>query len=377
LNRARVTPVFHDNVADLTIRAHVLDYLSWDAPDASFQIMTPMTRIRIPLNLLDSIFGGRDAIVSRELEYDEVDLRITIIDQSENERYNMMFETVYPLGHTLSSLIEFRVELVEVSTGEVFFTAVEFDAPIEMRFVVMDNAGHLRPAGVSFQRAWLEFVPYRSPSPNEVVLNSIFPGVQGVIHNRVHFEDIPLIHWSFIQSYTAGFSGLTVPMTELHPLTPLTRGEFAQLLASTLQLPRADAHTSGFVDVLQPNVFFDGVSRLFAAGLLGPHMPGAQFHPNAIITREEIAAIIGMALIIYEPIIEPELRPIWMEFTDFAEFSSFHMITVQETVNYRIMVGYPDRSFRPQMPATRIYALEGVIGLARALGVIDGLEWRD
>lgn len=370
LNRARVTPEFHNGVATATVRANVLDYLAWERPGESFQILTPHARIRIPTDILDSIHGARAAILSNELTYSQVDLRITIADYSEDERFNEMLDATYPYVDVLSSLLELRMELVCVRTDETILTAQEFANPIELSFVVMNNAGHLRPAGVLFQLQWLEFVPYRMPSPNEYVLRTIFPGTMGVIHNRIHFEDIYSTHWGFVQSYTAAYSGLLVPTNQLHPETPITRGEFAQLLASVLQLPRANAHMSGFSDVPPPNVFFDGVSRLFNAGLLGPYVPGSRFYPNSVITREEMAAIVGMAIHLNEPVLQQNPRPLFA-FTDADEFTDIHMQNVQLTVDFGAMVGYPDNSFSPQSPATRIYALEATIRLARILGVLD------
>jgi hypothetical protein len=193
------------------------------------------------------------------------------------------------------------------------------------------------------------------------------------MHNRVRFEDVYSTHWGFVQSYAAAYSGLVAPSEELSPDTPITRGEFAQLLAFALQLPRSEAEFSGFTDVLAPNIFFDGVSRLFAAGLLGPYQIGARFHPNAIITREEIASILGMAISLGEPVRQPQYRPISIAFTDSALFSNSHFANVQRTINYGVMVGYPDSSFRPRNNGTRIYALQSVMNLAQLLGIIDGV----
>ena len=372
IDRARVTPAVHDGVAELTVRTHVLDYLSWLRPGSSFEIMTPMMRLRVPAEVLDSIFGGRATIIERGLDYSQVDLRFTITDRSNDPALTSMFANLYPNGELLSPLVDLRVELIDAQTGAVILTANEFSQPLDMTFVVMGNAGHLRPAGVMFQRAWLEFIPYRTLSPNEITTSSIFPGTQGVMHNRVHFEDIYTRHWGFMQTYTAAYSGIIVPMGLLHPETPITRGEFAQLLSLTLQLPRAEANVSGFTDVLPPNVFFDGVSRLFAAGLLGPYVSGAQFNPNGIITREEVAAITGMAVMRGEPV-RPQQNdlPLSRLFTDFADFSVYHVPNIQAAANHGVMIGYPDNSFRPQAPATRIYSLEAVIRLARVLGLID------
>jgi hypothetical protein len=371
INRARVNPSVFDGVAQVVVRAHVLDNLSAMHPNTTFEISTPMARVKIPTNLLDIIFAGRFEILRRELAYNQVDVRITIADRSDDALLTHMFRRTYPRGEILSPLVDLTVELVHVPTGIVIHTAREFSRPISMSFVVMDNAGHLRPAGILFQRAWMEFAPYRSPAPNEITINSIFPGVHAVVHNGVFFEDVYTRHWGFSQAYTAGYSGIVLPMDNLHPETIISRGEFAQLLAFALQLPRQEANFSGFVDVLPSNVFFDGVSRLFRAGYLGPHIVGSQFYPNAPITREEIAAISGMALITGTPERLPVNRPLSFAFTDAHEFNPRHLTNIQVTVNYGVMVGYPDNTFRPKEHATRVYALQTIMRLSRTLGVID------
>jgi len=191
------------------------------------------------------------------------------------------------------------------------------------------------------------------------------------MHNKAKFEDVHLTHWGFLQSYTAAFSGLIAPAEQLAPDTNITRGEFAQLLSFAMQLPRANAEISGFVDVLPSNVFFDGVSRLFSAGLLGAYQSDARFYPNAIITREEIASIVGRAIILGDPVRESHYRPLSFAFSDYGDFNSAHLTNIQATVNHGVMVGFPDNNFRPKNQGTRIYALEAVMNLTRLLGIID------
>ncbi|MCL2199749.1 MAG: S-layer homology domain-containing protein [Defluviitaleaceae bacterium] len=369
LNRARVNPEFMDDVASVIIGADILENLPGE-----FDIVTPIVRLRIPSNFFDIVWGGRAAIAAQGLTTSQVNVRISLINRSNDTSRTDMFFAVYPNGELLSPLVELKVELLFAYSGEVFFTAFEFTRPLQMIFTLMNTAGHMRPAGVMFSRAWLEFVPFRMPSQNEIVTSTIFPGVQAIMHNRARFDDIHSTHWGFVQSYTAAYSGLVAPMEYLHPDTPITRGEFAQLLSFAMQLPRADANVSGFVDVPPPNVFFDGVSRVFAAGLLGPFDPAARFNPNQIITREEIAAITGRAIALGNPVIPPQNRPISSEFIDHAYFTPENWLSAQVAVNHRVMIGYPDRTFRPQANGTRIYALEAVVNLVRVLELIDDIN---
>jgi len=372
INRARVSPQVQDGVATVTVRTSVIQNVAMNMPvGTTFEIMTPMVRAHIPVDIFNGIFGGRAAIFSRGLGYHQVDLRISLIDRSEDQWLNFMFNTVYPQGELLSSLVELRVELINAQTGEVILNVIEMTHPVEMDFVVMDNAGHLRPAALLFGRAWLEFVPYRVHTPNEITTRTIFPGVQAVMHNRVHFADVYHTHWGFVHSYTAAYSGLVMPMADLHPSTPITRGEFAQLLAFALQLPRASATYSGFADVPFPHVYFDGISRLQHAGLLGSFMTSPNFRPDAFITREEVATIVGTALTLGEPVRQPDHTHMSFVFADFWSISGSNQRAVQTAVDYDVLVGFPDHTFRPHINATRIDSLVVVMRLARALGILD------
>jgi hypothetical protein len=163
LNRARVSPEVHDGTAQVTVRSHVLDHLSWIAQGQSFEILTPATRVKIPNDFLNVIIGGRAAITSRGLRYDEVDIRISVIDRSDDSQLKHMFGAVYPNGELLSPIIEFLVEFVH--DEKIFFTAHEFSRPINLIFNVMDNACARRDFRLS-ARGWNLFRTAR-PRPTK------------------------------------------------------------------------------------------------------------------------------------------------------------------------------------------------------------------
>ena len=369
-NRARVAPSLVRGEATTTIRANVFEEMAARIPNQRIEIATPLTRLFIPTDFLDIIVGAREAIEDSPFNTSLVNVRIRLIEVSPDDCYARRFESQFPGGILLSRLSELRVELVNVITNEVLFTAVEFSRPLEMIYAVLQPGAHLRPAGKFFHPQRIEFAPFRTFSPNEVSVITRFAGVHGVVQNATHFSDVHLNHFAFRHAFTAAYSGLVTARDQLHVMAPITRAEFAQLLAFALQLPREGITTSGFADVPASHPMFDGISRLNATGLLWP-WSGNSFHPNAIITREEMAAIVAGAIVIGNPVREPIVRPLNTTFTDGNRFSTHLIPAVQLSVNHNLMMGYPDGSFRPHDPAVRIYALQVIVSTARLLGFLD------
>ncbi|MCL2840940.1 MAG: S-layer homology domain-containing protein [Defluviitaleaceae bacterium] len=367
---ARVNPSVMGGQATLTVRAHVLDYLSWRMPNQGFEAHTHLARLNIPTDVLDMILGGRSAIINSGLLYDQVDVRFSLIDRSDVEAHNNMFHSVYPYGQILSPLVELRVEFINAVTDEVFFTAQEFTRPMDMTFVIMGTGSHIRPGGMFFHPQRIEFAPYRAFTANEITTRSIFTGVHGIVHNNAFFEDIPRHHWGFEQAYTAAYSALVANVGNLNFNAVTTRGEFVQLLANALQLPRAAVATSGFADIPQGHAFYDGISRANHAGLLGL-WDSDNFSPNTPISRQEMAAIVGTATSLGTPVRQAEFVSISGAFLDSAQFSGHHLPAIQQAMNFSIVSGHPDSTFRPLESATRIEALEAVINLARVMGLLD------
>jgi hypothetical protein len=370
INRARVNPAMQNGTATVTIRASVLDDLAWRNAGASFEIFTPITRVTVPLNLIDSIHGARAALVNHGLSPSQVDVRISITDRTNDGNFGVMYNNLFPNGEILSPLAELRVELVNAATGAVIMNAHELTNPIDLMFVVMARSPHIRPAGVYFNQrnGRVEFAPHRALNSNEITVRSMFTGVHAVAHNGTHFHDVELTHWGFNQTFTAAYSGLIVATGgELSPHAIITRGEFVRILAYALQLPRYGIPSSGYVDVTPDNPFYDAINRARAAGVL-LHFGGDTFHPNAAITREEMLATIGVATTIWQPIEQIGHRPLVAAFTDFPLINDWLVVDIQRAMNFGLLEGFPDFTLRPREHATRIEALAVIVNLAQLLG---------
>ena len=369
-DRARVAPAVIHGEATTTIRANIFEEMGRRLPGQRFEIASSLTRLFVPTDFLDITHGARAAIAASGLGTHQVDVRIRQIDRSGDTTLITRFNNTYPGGLILSPLSELRVELVNSATGAVIFTASEFTRPLEMIHAVLQPGAHLRPAGMFFHPQRIEYAPFRTFSPNEISIISRFTGVHGVMQNATHFIDLPLDHWAFEQAWTAAYSGIVIARGPLFFQTQISRGEFAQMLAFALQLPRAGVTSSGFSDVPASHPMFDGISRLNAAGLLWL-WDGHLFHPNAAITREEMAAIVGSAIVIGNPIRDPITRPINVTWPDGNQVSTRLITAVQTAVNYQLIIGYPDGTLRPHAPGIRAYATELTVNTARLLGLLD------
>ena len=369
-DRARVAPLLIHGEATTTIRADIFEEMARRLPGQRFEISTPLTRLFIPTDFFDIIHGARDAISASRLGTHQVDVRIRQIDRSNDQTLINRFNNIYPGGLILSPLSDLRVELVNSATGAVIFTASEFLRPLETIHAVLQPGAHLRPAGMFFHGQRIEFAPFRTFSPNEISIISRFTGVHGIMQNATFFIDVPPSHWAFENAWTATYVGLVTMGGTFSTQTQISRGEFAQMLAYALQLPRAGISSSGFSDVPNSHPMFDGISRLNAAGLLWL-WDGGLFHPNAAITREEMAAITASAVVIGNPIREPIVRPLNIVYRDGNQVSTHLIPAVQTALNYQLFGGYPDGRLRPQAPAVRIYATRFSINAARLLGLLD------
>jgi len=368
---ARVMPTVQNGTASMTARANLFEYLAWQAPHSGFEMRTPLARVFVPLDMYDLMVGARQAVANRGLSSDAVDIRVSVIDRSGGAHVDALNAT-FPYGQAMSNLVEIRAEILEANANAetVIFTASEFYRPIDSVHTIMPMGGHLRPTAVYFNptTGWPEFAPNVNLNQNEVRIRSRFTGVHGVVNNGMIFDDIPHGHWAFEQAYTAAYSGLVVAAGELNPSVTISRGEFVQLLAFAMQLPRSDM-SAGYSDVAFDSPFYDGISRARAIGILG-FWGGNYFEPYAPITRQEMLTMVGIAAWMHNPGHDILAVPLQGRFTDSLDVDMRYFQSVQAALNFGLFGGNPGGEFRPNDSATRIEALAVVINLARVLGLM-------
>ncbi len=108
------------------------------------------------------------------------------------------------------------------------------------------------------------------------------------------FEDVAADYWAFevIQEMAAKHVIAGVSDTRFAPQNPITRAQFAALLARALQLQASG--TSTFTDVPTASWYADDVAAAAEAGIISGRSEKI-FAPNEAISREEMASMIVRA----------------------------------------------------------------------------------
>ncbi|WP_203363524.1 S-layer homology domain-containing protein [Bacillus sp. REN10] len=138
------------------------------------------------------------------------------------------------------------------------------------------------------------------------------------------------------------------------PTQTVTQGEFATFIARALQLPEGDGVSSG-------SSLSYGVNAAVAANIVDASQ---EFHPEAFITRQDAALMIGNAL----NYLKVDDTYVASSFTDIAELSAAHQEAIHKSAALHIISGYDEHSFRPDERVNRAQAAAFIYRLLEATG---------
>jgi hypothetical protein len=246
----------------------------------------------VPSNILSLMRGAWPAVMDSGLSTADVNLRIRLTERTRDPVLLEFFQDSYPNASLLSPLTELRMDLVS-STNEVIFTVNEFLLPLSLSFPAPNyNAAHVRPVGMSIVDSRVEFVPHTVQRGQIITVNTIFPGVYGVMHNGAYFADISRTVPGFDDAQRAAHTALVLGTGNLNPQVGVTRGEFLQLMSFVLQLPREISISETFLLNYGNHNFYDGIARMSSAGLIR-HWPDDNIDPDRVINQCEMFTIIS------------------------------------------------------------------------------------
>jgi len=366
-----IRPVVQGGRASFWLRTDILEYLAWRYPAATIEAQTRLGTLRFPTFLLDILRGAKAAIAEERLEYDQVYVRITLTDMSQNQAYTARVQSTMPGAQVLAPLVDVNIELIRRSDMHVFFTVREFTRPLEWIQPIMPPSGILRYGAFWFNDAasGLDFAPHRSHGGSEVMIRSIYTGTHGIINNPAVITDVAFSNWGFASANTAAQKGLVRPAGGvLSPTEAITRAEFARLLSLALQLPSSGFIPHFYHDVPVSHEAYDAIARARYAGLLDGE---EAFRPNVLITRQEMISIIAQAISRGTPVIPPQNRPLDQYFTDYRDIGTRYVLAAQTALNHGIFVGFEDATFRPDAATSRMEAVSMLVRLMRVMGNID------
>ncbi|MFK2825580.1 S-layer homology domain-containing protein [Bacillus sp. B190/17] len=138
----------------------------------------------------------------------------------------------------------------------------------------------------------------------------------------------------------------------------VTRAEFATFLTRALQLPEG---SSVFKDVPSSLRLAGGINAAAAAKIVNGGSDG-RFHPDALITRQDMALMINNALNYLGMEVEYKAPP----FTDIGHLSSAHKIAIGKSVSLGIIHGYSSTTFSPGENTRRDHAAAFIYRLLEA-----------
>lgn len=134
-----------------------------------------------------------------------------------------------------------------------------------------------------------------------------------------------------------------------YPEMEVTRGELARVLVTYFEIDpgKYESKELGFADEADiPDSLLPYVRAALANGLM-QLQAGYVFHPYDYITREETAYLFGA-------LCTAEISAGKSEnFSDFDEINPYFEANASKVVDFEIMIGYTDGTFRPKQVLTR------------------------
>ncbi|MBB6671941.1 DUF2252 family protein [Cohnella nanjingensis] len=156
--------------------------------------------------------------------------------------------------------------------------------------------------------------------------------------------------------------------TAFSPRASTTRAEFAALLSRAMAL-RAPASPAAFTDVTATAWYADVIGAAHQAGLIDGFTDDT-YQPNAPITREQIAVLIGRAAkLAGKPLTAGQSA---QPFKDQALIGAWAREAVMAAQAAGIVQGHTDNTFAPAQAVTRAEAAVMLSRLLKAVGFMNG-----
>jgi hypothetical protein len=174
------------------------------------------------------------------------------------------------------------------------------------------------------------------------------------------FTDVPSDHWAAeavrLLSARHIVDGVTADTFE--PGREVTRAEFTKLLVRTLDLKAAGS--SGFPDVAADEWYAASIAAAREAGIVTGDEAGL-FHPQASITREEMAVMLLRTYTVMTG--EQPGMEVPAVFNDSGTISEWAQAYVHTAARLGLLSGYEDNTFKPKGAVIRSESAQAVYNL--------------
>jgi hypothetical protein len=179
------------------------------------------------------------------------------------------------------------------------------------------------------------------------------------------FSDVQSSFWGYNAINNLNGKGFVsgYPDGTFKPGNQITRAEFCAIMDKVLNLTPSTEQTSTFTDVNATDWFNQAVETAVYAGIAKGYGDGT-FHPNAPISRQEIACVLVQALG-KSQLAEANAQTM-TKFVDDHSIAWWSRGYIYESLQQGIINGYPDNTFKPGNETTRAEACAMVSNFLKA-----------
>lgn len=218
----------------------------------------------------------------------------------------------------------------------------------------------------------IHFVPALITTKNgtsEATIRSPHNSMYTVIQSNQSFADV-VGHWAKADVELLANKWVVNGITDqkFAPDAQVTRAEFAAMVVRSLGLSEKKA--DAFRDVKPSDWFAGAVSTAYQAGLINGY-EDSTFRPNAIITREQMVAMMMRAMKVGGKEVQASNTAALDRFTDRATIGEWSKAAVAQAISTGLVQGVSDNVFAPTEPATRAQAATMLKRMLQSLQFIN------
>ncbi|MFZ5814412.1 MAG: tandem-95 repeat protein [Bacillota bacterium] len=180
------------------------------------------------------------------------------------------------------------------------------------------------------------------------------------LHHEAKFTDVPTSHWgySIVQQMAARqvIRGKTETLFE--PDTPVTRAQVAAMLVRAMRLDKDERYAYVYSDIQRGDPLAGEIGGAVMAGLMMGY-PDGTFHPDALITRQELAVVLtrlqvrlNLATGVESGLAAQRVAAL----QDLDSVAPWARQAVQNAIAQGLMTGRENGTFSPEGNTTRVEA---------------------
>lgn len=358
-----------NNVSTVEIPYSFFTQIKEENSDFNFEIKAENFTYYMPINIeektldIEKILSGN---LDSELNEVGVKLKISITDVSENSEYKKSFENYFDNAVLTSGIYDVKLELLE--DEKVLGEIENFSEPIKKELMFVRNQSEFNSIFILNENNELEFIPH-TINGNVGEINNLKNGTFGVITNNVSFVDVKKDSWYEESVLTSASKGLVsgVGNDMFNPTGNVTRAEFVTMIINGLDLSKNTSVTSEYSDVSKNKWYYENIMLAKSYGLL-EELGTDKFNPDAYITREEMASIIGKVISQQNVMMTMEYIELDTVFVEVKDIEDIYLDDVELAYKTKIMRGNNKNEFNPNGNSTRAEATIVQMNLLELLG---------